>query len=94
MKRRKKDLLQSPNLEKLRQQAQKLDAKDALGTIDLTLTLLCEYVTLYRRTRERFLIEEIKISAEAIYAMAEQLEGGPPEGGVPSAKAARQLKRY
>lgn len=98
MKRRK---FSPANLVRLAQRAKLLDRSDLVDNLDMSLSLLTRYVSEYRRTREPRMLAEAKMSAEATYALLEELlnrDEPPPisaeEERFPKMQRARQIREH
>lgn len=66
-------------------------------TIEITVSLLVKYVPEYRNNRRPELMAEIQMSAEYLYAFADELLGRidqtPAQDNSPKPQKARQLNR-
>lgn len=72
MKKRRKNL-EAPDLPALADRAATLGSDEVLDAIDLTLNTMTRYVVEYRRTKLIDLLGETKLSAEAMYVLANEL---------------------
>lgn len=98
---RKKRKFSPANLLKLAQRAQTLDRSELVDNLDTSLSLLTRYVAEYRRTRHPDLLAEAKLSAEATYALLDELlnrDEPPPiieeEERFPKMQRARQAREH
>lgn len=99
LKRKKKRPFSSANLLRLTERAQRLDRSDLFEHLDSAVSLVTRYTAEYRRQRHPDLLAETMLSAEAIYALAQELlnrDEPPPhdeEEQFPKLQRARQSMR-
>jgi hypothetical protein len=101
MRKSKRKRFSPANLVKLAQRAEVLDRTELVDHLDTSLSLLTRYIAEYRRTREPNMLAEAKLSAEATYAMLEELlsrDEPPPitaeEERFPKMQRARQAREH
>lgn len=71
MKRRKSTGL---SIESLERRAQTLETQELLEAMDLQWTSVTQYLMDYRRTRERAILGEIKLTIEALYVLTDEVD--------------------
>jgi hypothetical protein len=71
LKRKKKFL--GPNFEALIKRSSNFDNGDLLDSIDRSMVAFQRYLEEYHRGRDPIFLEELKLSAEAIYVLADVL---------------------
>lgn len=71
---------EGPDFDVLIQRAQILGTSEAVEALEVSLNSISRYVSEYRRTRDVTLLEEMKMSAEAFYVLADELAGRHIDG--------------
>lgn len=64
---------EGPDFDVLIHRAEMLDSGEALEQMETALNAVNRYASEYRRTRDVVLLEELKMSAEAFYVLADVL---------------------
>jgi len=67
---------------------------DVLEAFEISLSSITRYVGEYRRTRDPVLLEELKMSAEAFYVLADTLASRTDAYDNPVAPARQSKRRY
>lgn len=93
MRLRKKAPFEGPDFEALIKRANVMDASGVLEAFEVSLSSITRYVSEYRRTRDPSLLEELKMSAEAFYVLADTL-AARTDGYDRTVAPARQTRRY
>ena len=72
-KRKYRRKLEAPDVIDLAERARGLDQSSVLDMMDVTVSNLNQYIREYRQTRNIDYLGELNLSAQAIYAMANEL---------------------
>lgn len=62
-----------PNYERLQMRSEHMSNEELMGASELSVSSLNRYVTHYRQTRDLDCAAEIKLAAETLYMMADEL---------------------
>ena len=72
-KKKAKTGFDGPDFAVLTQRAQSLETGELIDALENSISAVNRYISEYRRTRDATLLEELKMSAEAFYVMADVL---------------------
>jgi hypothetical protein len=93
LRKRKAAPFEGPDYDTLIKRAQSMDASQVIEAMEISLSSITRYVGAYRATRDATLLEELKMSAQAFYVLADTLVGREDGYGNPVAPA-KQVRRY
>ena len=67
-----------PDVDDIRRRIHSLDKSEMLDHMDTTISVVNRQISEFRRTRDAYLLDEIRMSSEVIYVLADALKDDSP----------------